>query len=45
MISIDASFPYSAQPVVPGDVAAVYQDSLVVAMIAKVFEEDAAAEQ
>lgn len=45
MVGVDGSVLDTAQPVVPGDVAAVDQDGLVVAVVAYVLEEDAAAER
>jgi hypothetical protein len=45
VFGVYAGIPHPAQPVVPGDVAAVDQDCLIVAVVAQVLEEDAAAEQ
>lgn len=45
VVSIHARIPYPAQPVIPCNVSAVHQDRLIVAMVADVFEEDAAAER
>ena len=43
-LCIDGSISHAAQPIVPSDVASVDQDGLVVAVVANVLEEDAAAE-
>ena len=45
LVSIDTGIFDATQPVVPGNVPAMYQDCLVVTMIAYVLEEEAAAEQ
>lgn len=44
-LCIDGSISHAAQPIVPSDIASVDQDCLVVAVVANVFEEDAAAER
>lgn len=44
VLGIDPRMPHSPQPIVPGDVAAVDQDCLIVGVVANVLEEDAAAE-
>lgn len=41
---VHCSITYAAQPVVPGDVATMDQDCLVVGVVAYVFEKNAAAE-
>lgn len=44
VIGIDTRIPYTPQPVVPGEVAAMHQYRLIVGVVAYVLEEDAAAE-